>query len=411
MSNDLASTGIRLHMVSEHASPLSLLGGVDAGGQNVHVADLARSIARLGVDVVVHTRRDDPSLPVEVPFAPGVTVRHVDAGPPEPVSKDALFPFMPAFARQLAEWWAIDPPTAVHSHFWMSGWAAVTAASPLNVPVLHTFHALGAVKRRHQGAADTSPPERLDVEATLACAVDRVVATSADEAGELIAMGCDPERISVVPCGVDLGRFHPRGPTELRDPRRPRVVVVSRLVERKGIGNVIEAVASLPEVELVIAGGPPAGMLDSDPAAQRYLRLADRLGAGDRVVLRGSLRREQVPALLRSADVVACCPWYEPFGLVAIEAMACGVPVVASRVGGLAETVIDGVTGVHVPPRSPSAVAEAIAGLLGHERTRRAAGAEAARWARRFAWERIAEQTLEAVDAVRVVGARPRWSA
>jgi D-inositol-3-phosphate glycosyltransferase len=382
-------------MVSEHASPLATLGTVDAGGQNVHVAELARALGRLGVEVTVHTRRDDPSLPRQVALAPNVTVDHVDAGPAAPVAKDDLLPHMDAFAHQLTEAWRRHRPDVVHSHFWMSGLAALMACRDLGLPLAHTYHALGVVKRRHQGGTDTSPPERLEVERWLAQEADQLVATTADEAAELIAQGGDGARITVVPCGVDLDRFHPYGPSEGRQPDRRRVVVVSRLVERKGIGNVIEAVAGLPGVELVVAGGPPAGMVDDDPEAERFRRLAAALGVGDRVDLRGAVAREAVPALLRSADVVACCPWYEPFGLVAVEAMACGVPVVASAVGGLAETVIDGSSGLHVPPRHPAAIAAALGTLLEDEGRRRSMGAAGWHRAQRFGWDRIAAETLQ----------------
>jgi D-inositol-3-phosphate glycosyltransferase len=392
---------MRIDMVSEHASPLSLLGGVDAGGQNVHVADLARALGRHGVDVVVHTRRDDPTLPRSVPFSERVTVRHVCAGPATPLPKDELLPWMVEFARHLHADWSDDRPDAVHSHFWMSGLATLDAARPLQLPVLHTYHALGAVKRRHHGPGDTSPPQRISVEARLAREVDRIIATTRDEARELVVMGGDPTRISIVPCGVDLDRFHPEGPAEPTDRGRSRVVVVSRLVERKGIGNVIEAVAALPDVHLVIAGGPPQALLDTDPVARRIVELAEQLGAADRIDLRGAVPRDRVPELIRSADVVACCPWYEPFGLVAIEAMACGIPVVASRVGGLAETVLDGVTGLHVAPRAPAEIAAAIAALLGNTDARHAMGRRAARRARRFGWDQVACDTLAAVELAR----------
>jgi D-inositol-3-phosphate glycosyltransferase len=384
---------MRIAMVSEHASPLAVLGGVDAGGQNVHVADLARALGRLGVEVVVHTRRDDPALPRRVPFAPGVVVDHVDAGPAAPVPKDQLLPHMDAFAADLRAAWSLDRPDVVHSHFWMSGLAALQAARPLSLPVAHTFHALGSVKRRHQGFADTSPAERLAIEADLARQVDLVVATTADEVVELTRMGGGLERVAVVPCGVDLGRFRPDGPREPRT-RRPRIVAVSRLVERKGIGNLIAALTEVPDAELVVAGGPPAGMLDDDAEGRRFLALAETLGVADRVEMRGAVARDQVPALLRSADVVACCPWYEPFGLVAVEAMACGVPVVVSAVGGLAETVVDGVTGIHVPPRQPARIATALRTLLGDEALRRSMGAAGARRSLRYGWDRIATETL-----------------
>jgi len=399
---------MKISMVSEHASPLAMLGGVDAGGQNVHVTALARALGERGVDVVVHTRRDDPSLPRRVRIGPRLWVDHVDAGPAAPLGKDELLPHMPAFAEDLRAQWADDPPDVAHAHFWMSGLAALEAGRAVGVPVALTFHALGVVKHRHQGAADTSPPERVALERWLAGEVDRVIATTDDERRELAAMGVDPARVAVVPCGVDLARFRRDGPTEPRPPGRRRVVVLSRLVERKGIGNVIEAMAALPGVELVVAGGPPAALLDDDPEARRCARLAARHGVADRVELRGAVARDAVPALLRSADVVACCPWYEPFGLVAVEAMACGVPVVASAVGGLAETVVDGVTGTLVPARSPASIAAAVAGLLADDARRVAMGREAARRARRYGWSRIAAQTLAVAGELAALGTPAR---
>ena len=162
---------MRIDMVSEHASPLAALGEVDAGGQNVHVAQLATALARRGAEVVVHTRRDDPDLPRRVVLAPGVVVDHVDAGPPRPLPKDDLLPHMGRFAEALHDEWAPAPPDVVHSHFWMSGLAALDAAAGLPVPVAHTFHALGVVKRRHQGAADASPAGRIELERSVAAAM------------------------------------------------------------------------------------------------------------------------------------------------------------------------------------------------------------------------------------------------
>jgi D-inositol-3-phosphate glycosyltransferase len=395
---------MRVAMVSEHASPLAALGGADAGGQNVHVAALSAALARRGVEVVVHTRRDDPALPARVALAPGVTVEHVDAGPPAPIPKDELLPHMDELAARLRQSWRVDPPDVVHAHFWMSGLAALAAGRPLGLPVVQAFHALGVVKRRHQGAKDTSPPSRLRDERMLAREVDRIVATCSDEVFELVRMGADLHRITVVPCGVDLSLFRPDGPVEARDPGRSRLLVVSRLVERKGIGNVVSALAALPEAgapqagaaELVVAGGPPAPRLADDPEARRLIDLARRLGVDGRVRLRGQVAPGDLPALYRSADLVVCVPWYEPFGIVPLEAMACGVPVVASAVGGLVDTVVDGVTGVHVPPRRPGLLAGALAELLADPARRAALGAAGARRARRrYRWERIARGTLD----------------
>jgi glycosyltransferase involved in cell wall biosynthesis len=399
----------RVAMVSEHASPVALLGGADAGGQNVYVADLACALGRRGVEVVVHTRRTDPDLPRRVPFADGVVVEHVDAGPPVPVFWDRMLPLMPAFRRSLARTWAEDRPDLVSSHFWMSGLVSTQAARPLGIPVAHTYHALGVVRRREKGDADTSPPERTAIEAELARTADHIVATTSDEVFELVGMGGSVDRITVIPCGVDLDHFRRDGPVARRS-RRPRVVVVSRMVERKGIGNVIEAVAGVPGVELVVAGGPAPAALRDDPEARRLQALAERVGVADRVQLLGGVDRAVLPALLRSADVVACCPWYEQFGMVAVEAMACGVPVVASAVGGLAETVQDGVTGLHVPPRRPDRIALAVAELMADPGRRRCMGAAGVSRARRYGWDRIADEVLEVGRAL-VAGASSRPAA
>jgi len=388
---------MRVAMVSEHASPLAMLGGVDAGGQNVHVAALSTALARRGVEVVVHTRRDDPDLPGRVAFAPGVTVEHVDAGPAGPVGMDELLPYMDEFSGRLRRSWQADPPDLVHAHFWMSGRASLAAGHPLGLPVVQTFHALGVVKRRHYGTRDTSPHERIGEEAAIVRRADAIVATCSDEVFELARMGADLHRITVVPCGVDLALFTPAGPAEAR-PARPvhRLVVVSRLVQRKGIGNAITALGSVPGAELVIAGGPDAARLGDHPEARRLAALAAKAGVADRVRFRGRVDRREVPGLLRSADAVVCVPWYEPFGIVPLEAMACGAPVVASAVGGLVDTVVDGVTGLHVPPRRPDLLAEALGSLLGDPDRRVALGRAGARRARRrYGWDRIAGATLD----------------
>ena len=389
-------TRLRIALVSEHASPLAILGGVDAGGQNVAVAALACELGRKGHKVVVHTRRDNPELRRRLPMLGGVVVDHVPAGPPAPISKDELFPYMRAFAEDLQRQWEDTPPDVVHAHFWMSGWAAVEAARPLGIPVTITFHALGVVKRRHQGQKDTSPPERQAVERELVGSVDRIVATCSDELFELVRMGADADRISIVPCGVDPALFRPWGNAFARRPRFRRLVVISRLVERKGVGTTISALADVPDTELVVAGGPEAGQLHNDPQARRLMDLAERVGVAHRVRLLGRLSHAQLPALLRSADVAVCVPWYEPFGIAPLEAMACGVPVVASAVGGLTDTVVDGETGLLVPPRDHEAVARAVNRLLADPEYRRALGAAAVSTVHdTYTWPKVAISMLD----------------
>lgn len=388
-------------MVSEHASPLACVGGTDAGGQNVHVAALATALAERGVEVVVHTRRDDPELPRRVELVPGVTVSHLDAGPPQPVPKDELLPHMPRFAAALRDDLQANPPDVVHAHFWMSGWAALTAAEPLGMPVAQTFHALGAVKRRYQRGQDTSPLERLAIERSVLARVDHIIATCSDEVRELSLLGAASNRVSVVPCGVDLIRFWPDGPVEPPPSRhRHRVVVVGRLVPRKGIEDVLRAIAGVADAELVVAGGPDSGDLEGDDEATRLRGLAAELGVSDRFDLRGSVARGALPALLRSADLVVCAPWYEPFGIVPLEAMGCGVPVVASAVGGLLDTVVDGVTGVLVPPRRPDLLATALRDLLADPARRAAMGTAGTRRARLYSWGRIAAATQHVYESL-----------
>jgi D-inositol-3-phosphate glycosyltransferase len=390
---------MRIALVSEHASPLAVLGGVDAGGQNAHVAALAAGLAGRGTEVMVHTRRDDPATPRRVPMGPGVIVDHVPAGPPEPISKDLMLPYMEEFADDLRRKWSAWRPHVVHSHFWMSGYAAARAARPLGIPVLHTFHALGVVKQREQGTADTSPPERITIETGLLHQADRILATCPDEVFELLRLGADRGRISIVPCGVDVRRFTPDGPAAHRG-RVPRILYVGRLVERKGIGNLVTALAEVPGAELVIAGGPDPAKLDLDHEVRRLQALAARCGVRRRVRFLGRVDHAGLPALYRSADVVACVPWYEPFGIVPVEAMACGVPVVVAAVGGLADTVIDKVTGLHVPPRSPDRIAGALRRLLDDAGLRRSLGAAGReRAAAHYAMDRVVTATLRAYAA------------
>jgi glycosyltransferase involved in cell wall biosynthesis len=341
-------------------------------------------------------------------MAPGVTVEHIDAGPPRPIAKDDLLPYMGAFARQLRRRWATKPPDVVHAHFWMSGMAALEAAHPLGIPVVQTFHALGVVKQRYQGAADTSPAERIGVEADVIQRADQVLATCTDEMFELVRLGGDPNRISIVPCGVDVKAFHPDGPVEPRSGPRHRILVVGRLVVRKGVETVIDALSGLPDVELVIAGGPAPDQLDNDPDVRRLRAHAAAVGVTGRVDVRGRVDRSALPALIRSADAVVCVPWYEPFGIVPLEAMACGVPVVAAAVGGLTDTVVHGRTGLHVPARHPLQLVEMLAQLLTNPTWRTELGRAGRRRAEgRYSWRRVVDGTLAVYQTVQADG----WAA
>ena len=390
---------MRIAMVSEHANPLAALGGTDFGGQSVAVAGLALALAERGHEVVVHTRREHPRQPAFVEIVPGVQVHHVTAGPPRAIPKDQLVPYLPQFAQQLTRQWRRNPPEVVHAHFWMSGLVSAQAATPLGLPTALTFHALGVVKRRHLGDADTSPPSRLDAERCLARCTVAILATATDEIHELIEMGADPNAVHLVPCGVDIGHFMPQGPVAPPRTAAHRLVCLGKLVPRKGVDDAVRMLRWLPDTELLIAGGPRSTDLDGDDEVRRLREIAAITGVSNRVVFLGGIGRADVPSLLRSADLAVCLPWYEPFGMVPLEAMACGLPIVGSRVGGLVDTIEDNRTGVLVAPQRPDLAARVVRGLLANpERLRALARRGPERVAQKYSWQQAAART-EAIYA------------
>jgi glycosyltransferase involved in cell wall biosynthesis len=384
---------MKIAMVSEHASPLACLGGVDAGGQNVHVAELSRALARRGHSVVVYTRADQPALPRRVTMAPRVQVEHIVAGPQKQLGKDELLPHMPAFAAQLARRWRRERPDLVHAHFWMSGVAAIEAATLAPVPVVQTFHALGSVKRRWQPDTDTSPQSRIGTERRVACTVDRIIATCTDEVIELTMLGASEHSIDVVPCGVDVNLFRPSStPAGTRRPRR--LLVLGRLVPRKGIEDAIRAVAEIPAADLLIVGGPATEALDADPEVRRLRAVAKSVGVAERVRFVGRVAQVDLPSVITACDLLLAVPWYEPFGIAPLEAMACGVPVIASAVGGMLDTVLDGRTGLLVEPGNIGALAAAACGLLDNpSRRRQMAAAAVQRAGELYTWDAVAART------------------
>jgi glycosyltransferase involved in cell wall biosynthesis len=276
---------------------------------------------------------------------------------------------------------------------------------------VQTFHALGTVKRRHQGRLDTSPLERIGIERQIGRTCTRVLATCTDEVHELAGMGVPPGRVSVVPCGVDAGHFRPgaHGPGVPPRRERHRLLSCGRLVPRKGYDRAIRALTRIPDTELVIAGGPPPELLGTDAEAERLLGLAERCGVAGRVRMTGAVDPARMPQLMNSADLVLCTPVYEPFGIVPLEAMACGVPVVATDVGGHRDTVADGRTGRLVTPGDAWAIADAVRDLLAHGRQRRrygAAGRE--RVLARYTWRRVADG-VEQVYRRAAVGHEASW--
>jgi D-inositol-3-phosphate glycosyltransferase len=374
---------VRIAMISEHASPLG------DGAQQTHVGDLSAALAELGHEVRVYTRRDDPAAPAEVTTAGGIRVVNVPAGPAHVVPPELLLPYMGEFARLLEERWQAGgwTPDVVHAHFWTSGLAAVTAARQIGIPVVQSFHELGEIE------PGEAKPSRSGYERALGRAVDRVVAQSQDEVRGLVRIGVPRARLTVVPAGVDSVRFSPEGPAAERDPERPRILTVGRLVERKGFGDVLQAMRYVPGAEVVVVGGPPPEQLPADPAAGRLRALAEKLQVADRFRLVGRVPFGDMPRWYRSADVLVAAPWQEQFEPAALEAMACGVPIVGTAVGGLTETVVDGLTGDLVPARDPRALGGALRRLV-NDKVRRFAYATAAldRARQAYSWKRVAAQ-------------------
>ena len=400
----------RIALVSEHASPLAAAGGVDSGGQNIYVAAVACELARRGIAVDVYTRRDNPLLPTVVLLQPGVRVIHVDAGPPQQLPKEALLPFMPAFAAVLTKAFVEASPAydCVHANFFMSGWAALRASRVAGLPLVTTFHALGRVRRLHQGESDGFSDERFTIEDELVRASHRIVAECPQDRTDLLDLyDGEADRIDVVPCGYDAREFRPVARSAARKalgwaPDDFVVLQLGRIVPRKGIATVIDAIGVLERehgcrAKLKIVGGSserPNPM--ATPEIGRLMACAAEAGVSDRVHFAGRRERAELHRWFSAADVFVTTPWYEPFGITPVEAMACALPVVGSAVGGIRTTVVDGVTGWLVPPKDPEALAARLA-QLAVDRSLRVAMGEAGRQRAEslYTWSRVADRLVD----------------
>lgn len=363
---------------------------VSAGGAATGVAELSGAMVAGGHDVTVYIRRDDPDSPGRMLTVQGYTVVRISAGPSEPVAEADQLDHLGTFAHRLADSWAADRPDVAHAHGWMSGVATQLAARDSQVPTVQTFHGLGR--------GTTGPRARRRLERLIARDAGWVAARCTREAVDLIRMGRSRTGLSVVPYGVDLDLFSTSGDTAARG-GTPRIIAAGRALEGKGFDIVIAALPAIADAEFVIVGGPDRRRLDDDPEVRRLRALAQRLGVGQRVRFTGAVDRQDMPALLRSADVVACTAWFEPFGTVPLEAMACGVPVVASAVGGLVDSVVHDVTGRLVPPGRPRECAAAVSAILQEDFLRRSLGlAGRDRACARYSWCRVAEDTVRIYD-------------
>ena len=393
----------RIAIISDHASPLAAVGGIDSGGQNIYVGETARSLAARGYLVDVFTRKDQPELPEVVDWLPGVRVIHVPAGPAAFVRKEDVLPLLPEFAAFVQGFAATQRYDVVHAHFFMSGAVALQLKASLGIPFVVTFHGLGLVRRLHQGAADEFPPNRIAIERDVIRGADAVVAESPDDRRSLVTLyGAEPNRIAVIPCGFAPHEFWPIAP---RFARRalglasdvPILLSVGRLVPRKGIDNVIRALGVLGRrlgvtAELLVVGGN-SDIADPalTPEIGRLRAIATEEGVAARVTFTGRRPRELLKLYYSAADAFVTTPWYEAFGMTTVEAMACGTPVVGARVGGIQYTVLDQRTGFLVPPNDPIVLAERLRDVCCSPRlAERFASASVRRAYALFPWERVA---------------------
>jgi D-inositol-3-phosphate glycosyltransferase len=403
----------RVAMVSVHTSPLEQPGTGDAGGLNVYVVETAKRLADRGTEVEIFTRATSSDAPPSIEVLPGVTVRNVVAGPFDGLSKNDLPGQLCAFSAGLLRTEARLKPgwyDLVHSHYWLSGQVGWLAADRWNVPLMHSMHTMAKVKNLSLADGDIPEPAgRVIGEEQVVDAADRLIANTELEARDLIGLyGAAPERVAVVPPGVDLDVFQPDGP-DGRARARARVglpgdaeilLFVGRIQPLKApdvlLRGVERMVAAHPErrdrLVVVVLGGPSGNGMDRPEELQK---LAVELGICDLVTFHAPVGRPVLADWYRAADLVAVPSYSESFGLVAVEAQACGTPVIAARVGGLATAVQDGVTGLLVPGHDPGTWAAYLADLLDAPLRRAMMSADAVQHAGRFSWARTVEDTLE----------------
>ena len=394
----------KIALISEHASPLASAGSVDSGGQNIYVAQVARHLARIGYQVDVFTRRDNANQAEIVQWQPRVRVIHVPAGPAHFVRKEELLPLMDEFSRYVTNFARMQGDYAVvHANFFMSALVAMHLKRALGTPFLVTFHALGRVRRLHQNEADQFPAARMDIEDQAIAQANAIIAECPQDREDLVTLyRADPRRISVIPCGFDKAEFWPIARPFARralglDPKDNIVLNIGRLVPRKGIDNAVRAMGRLARkhrvsAKLLVVGGNsdvPCPVLTPEIGRLHQLALAE--GVAEHVMFTGRRSREFLKLYYSAADVFVTTPWYEPFGITPLEAMACGTPVVGADVGGIKHSVADGFTGSLVPPNDPDALAHSLAKMFCDPAYRKQLGRNAIdRVHEQFTWAKVA---------------------
>ncbi|MBX5494965.1 MAG: glycosyltransferase [Bryobacteraceae bacterium] len=409
----------RVALISEHASPLCALGTVDSGGQNVYVGQLACNLAASGYQVDVFTRRDSPELSEVLRWCDGVRVIHVPAGPAVFVPKEEMLGLMPEFTAYTIDFCRNTSQSycILHANFWMSGLVAADIKQQLGIPFVITFHALGRIRRKYQGPNDKFPDERFAIEDRIVAEADRIVAECPQDEEDLIRLyNADPAKITIVPCGFDPSELWPihkpvaRNHLGIKDDERV-ILQLGRIVPRKGIDNAIRGFGRFvkshgAEARLLIVGGERSDAnAPEEPEITRLKDIAAKEGVAELVNFAGRCDREQLKYYYSAADIFVTTPWYEPFGITPVEAMACGTPVIGSNVGGIKFTVRDNETGYLIPPNDPEALAERIADLYKHPKLMSVLSRQAIRRVNDlFTWKKVADAVAAVYEEVLTAG-------
>jgi len=389
---------LRVAMLSVHTCPLAAPGGKETGGMNVYVREAARELARMDVHVDVFTRSQNPTIPRVVVMAQGARVVHLPAGPEAPMPREEVHRHLDQFVAgvEAFRWDEGLDYDLVHAHYWLSGAAGLSLRETWGVPLVQMFHTLGRLKNSvAHSPAEVEPELRITEESRIIAAADRIVAANVVERAHLAwYYGADADRVAVIPCGVDTELFEPMARATAKDllelPPDPLLLYVGRLQPIKGLETLLEAMTRLDgDSTLLIIGGD-----QDEPENGHAAYLRERvaaLGLGQRVRFLGAQPQHRLRLFYAAAEATVLPSYYESFGMVALEAMACGSPVVASRVGGLTTTVQDGVTGHLVPEGDPPALAARLARLLHDGPERERLGRAATRWAVEHRWPCVAE--------------------
>ena len=392
---------MKIALVAQHATPLHPRTGAGPDSDDIGLSELTRKLASHGHQVTVFTQKRQADLPDQAELHDGVRITHIDAGPAtadDDGSDASLLERVPAFSGPLRSSWERERPDVVHALRWTSGLAALAAARDLDIPVVQEFSSLGVTERRDRVRADGAAAARIRLEPAIGRSAAAVVATHTAEASDLASLGVHRSSIRVVPWGVDTDTFTPEGPAAKRN-GRPRLLTAADLNERAPLETLLRALTRVPGAELLVVGGPDRADLPRDAAYAQLAKFAGTLDIADRVIFTGRVKYAQMPALLRSADLVVSTCQYEPSGTTSLQAMACGTPVIAPPLGGHVDAVVDGTTGILIPPGRPALLAQRIRQLLAHPMLIEAYGVAAADRARsRYSWDRIAGETLSVYD-------------